>query len=102
LSRIAAHLAHRVAAHFRRAGDGGRGLAGFSVIGWNALVAPKGTPSPVIAKLNSAMMRGLDDGDLRHRLAPSGHEPPRNSPDDFARFIQANTTKWVALVEQTR
>jgi len=79
------------------------GLAGFSVIGWNGLVAPKGTPTTIVAKLNSAVMRGLDDGELRQRLTASGYEPAaRNSPDDFARFIQADTAKWVALVEQTK
>ena len=79
------------------------GLAGFSVLGWNGLVAPRGTPPAIIAKLNSAVQRGLDDGGLRQRLVASGYEPAaRNSPDDFARFIQADTAKWVTLVEQTR
>jgi tripartite-type tricarboxylate transporter receptor subunit TctC len=79
------------------------GLAGFSVLGWNGLVAPKGTPQAVIGKLNSAVQRGLDDGELRQRLVASGYEPAaRNSPEDFARFIQADTAKWVALVEQTK
>jgi tripartite-type tricarboxylate transporter receptor subunit TctC len=79
------------------------GFADFSVIGWNGFVAPKGTPPAIIAKLNSAVQRGLDDGELRQRLAASGYEPAtRNSPDDFARFIQADTAKWVALVEKTR
>ena len=79
------------------------GLAGFSVIGWNGLVAPKGTPPAVIGKLNSAVQRGLDDGELRQRLVAAGYEPAaRNSPDDFARFIHDDTAKWVALVEQTK
>ena len=79
------------------------GLAGFSVLGWNGLVAPKGTPPAVIGKLNSAVQRGLDDGELRQRLVAAGYEPAaRNSPDDFARFIHADTAKWVALVEQTK
>ena len=79
------------------------GLAGFSVLGWNGLMAPKGTPPAVIGKLNSAVQRGLDDGELRQRLVAAGYEPAaRNSPDDFARFIHADTAKWVALVEQTK
>jgi tripartite-type tricarboxylate transporter receptor subunit TctC len=79
------------------------GLAGFTVIGWNGFVAPKGTPPAVIGKLNSAVQRGLDDGELRQRLVAAGYEPAaRNSPDDFARFIHADTAKWVALVEQTK
>jgi tripartite-type tricarboxylate transporter receptor subunit TctC len=79
------------------------GLTGFSVIGWNGLVAPKGTPPAIVGKLNAAVQRGLDDGELRQRLAASGYEPAaRNSPDDLARFIHADTAKWVALVEQTK
>jgi tripartite-type tricarboxylate transporter receptor subunit TctC len=78
------------------------GLAGFSVLGWNGLVAPKDTSPAIIEKLNSALQRGLDDLELRQRLAASGYEPAaRNSPVDFARFIQSDTTKWMALVEKT-
>ena len=79
------------------------GLAGFSVIGWNGFVAPKGTSPAIIGKLNVALQHGLDDPELRQRLASAGYEPAaRNSPDDFARFIHADTAKWVALVEQTK
>jgi tripartite-type tricarboxylate transporter receptor subunit TctC len=79
------------------------GLAGFSVVGWNGLVAPKATPPAIIEKLNAAVQRGLDDSDLRQRLAAAGYEPAaRNSPEYFARFIQADTAKWMALVDQTK
>ena len=37
------------------------GLPGFTVIGWNGFVAPKGTPAAVVGKLNAALQRGLDD-----------------------------------------
>ena len=40
--------------------------------------------------------------ELRQRLVASGYEPAaRNSPDEFATFIQSDTTKWIALVEKT-
>jgi tripartite-type tricarboxylate transporter receptor subunit TctC len=79
------------------------GLAGFSVIGWNGFVAPRGTPVPIVEKLSAALQRGLDDPDLRQRLAAAGYDPAeRNSPDDFAKFIDADTAKWVALVEKTK
>jgi tripartite-type tricarboxylate transporter receptor subunit TctC len=79
------------------------GLAGFSVIGWNGFVAPRGTPVAIVEKLSAALQRGLDDPDLRQRLAAAGYDPAdRNSPDDFAKFIDADTAKWVALVEKTK
>jgi tripartite-type tricarboxylate transporter receptor subunit TctC len=79
------------------------GLAGFSVIGWNGFVAPRGTPVAIVEKLSAALQRGLDDPDLRQRLAAAGYDPAdRNSPDDFAKFIDADTAKWVALMEKTK
>src|SRR5215813_9574593 len=78
------------------------GLPGFEVIGWNGFVAPAGTPAPIIAKLNAALWRGLDDADVRARLEAAGYETAaHNSPDAFAAFIRADTEKWIGLVEQT-
>jgi tripartite-type tricarboxylate transporter receptor subunit TctC len=78
------------------------GLAGFTVIGWNGFVAPKGVSPAIIGKLNAPLQRGLDDPELRQRLAAAGYESATpNSPDDFARFIQSDTAKWIALVKQT-
>ena len=79
------------------------GLPGFEVIGWNGFVAPAGTPAAIIAKLNSAILRALDDADLRRRLEASGYEPAApEAPDAFARFIAADTEKWIGLIEQTK
>jgi tripartite-type tricarboxylate transporter receptor subunit TctC len=78
------------------------GLPGYEVTGWNGLVAPVGTPAPIIAKLNGAIQRGLDDADLRKRLETAGYEvAPHNSPEDFAAFIKADTERWIDLVEKT-
>jgi len=78
------------------------GLPGFEVIGWNGFVAPKGTPEPVIAKLSSAFLAGLGDPELRKRITTSGYEPAdRNSPQQFASFIAADTAKWLDLVAKT-
>lgn len=77
------------------------GLPGFEVLGWNGLVAPKGTPAPVLAKLNKALQRGLDDVDLRRRLAVAGYEPAEhNTPEEFGAFIKSDTEKWTSLVEK--
>lgn len=78
------------------------GLPGFEVLGWNGYVAPKGTPEPVIAKLNAALGAGLDDGELRRRLVGAGYEPAeKNSPQQFGAFIAADTAKWRDLVAKT-
>jgi len=77
------------------------GLPGFEVTGWNGFMAPLGTPAAIIAKLNSAIARGLDDADLRKRLEAAGYEPAaQNTPDEFAAFIKADTERWITLVEK--
>src|SRR6266849_4484766 len=75
------------------------GLTGFNVLGWNGLVAPRATPQAVIAKLSAALDAGFDDAELHKRVLASGYEPARrNTPEDFGRFIAADTAKWTALV----
>jgi tripartite-type tricarboxylate transporter receptor subunit TctC len=77
-------------------------LPGYDVTGWNGLVAPRGTPAAIVDKLNAALQRGLDDKELREKLAAAGYEPVSHSgPQDFARFMAADTEKWLALVEKT-
>jgi tripartite-type tricarboxylate transporter receptor subunit TctC len=77
------------------------GLPGFEVTGWNGFVASLGTSAPIIAKLNSAIQRGLDDAELRARLKAAGYEPAaHNTPDEFAAFIKADTERWITLVEK--
>ncbi len=77
-------------------------LAGFEVLGWNGVVAPFGTPEPIIAKLSAAFAAGLDDAELRQKLAAAGYEPAnKNSPQEFGRFIATDTAKWRDLVAKT-
>jgi len=75
------------------------GLGGFEVIGWNGFVAPRGTPEPIIAKLNAAIALGLEDAELRRRVLATGYEPTRpNTPVEFGAFIRSDTAKWIDLV----
>jgi tripartite-type tricarboxylate transporter receptor subunit TctC len=76
-------------------------LPGFEVTGWNGFTAPVGTPAAIIARLNSALQRGLDDADLRKRLEAAGYElAAHNTPEDFSRFIGADTARWLRIVEK--
>ncbi len=76
-------------------------LGGFEVVGWNGFVAPRGTPEPIIAKLNAAIRQGLEDAELRQRVLATGYEPTHpNAPDEFGRFIESDTVKWIDIVEK--
>jgi tripartite-type tricarboxylate transporter receptor subunit TctC len=76
--------------------------ADFEVSGWNGFVAPKDTPPPILRKLNAAIRAGLEDAELRAKLSNAGYEPAAlNGPNDFARFIAADTNKWMHLAART-
>jgi tripartite-type tricarboxylate transporter receptor subunit TctC len=78
------------------------GLAGFEVIGWNGFVAPKDTPQPIVAKLSAAIGKALADPDVRAKMNTAGYELAAvKSPDDFAKFIAADTEKWIGLATKT-
>ena len=76
------------------------GLPQFDVLGWNGFVAPRGTPKSVIDTLSDAIRKGLEDQELREAILKAGYEPTNvNTPAEFARFIDVDTRKWIALAQ---
>ncbi|WP_052401450.1 Bug family tripartite tricarboxylate transporter substrate binding protein [Muricoccus aerilatus] len=72
----------------------GSGYPGFSAVGWLGLSLPAGTPPDIVARLHDATARALQDPQLRERFAASGYIPGQGSSADYARFIDAEITKW--------
>jgi tripartite-type tricarboxylate transporter receptor subunit TctC len=75
------------------------GLPGYSAFGWTGVVAPAGTPEPIIAKLNDAINRALAAPDLRKTLLAQAAEPVGSTPQEFAAFMAAETEKWAQAVK---
>jgi len=77
------------------------GLSGYESIGWFGFVAPAGTPTEVIAKLNGAIVAALKDPGMLERTRSLGAIPMPFSPTEFARHIRSEYEKWAAVVAQT-
>jgi tripartite-type tricarboxylate transporter receptor subunit TctC len=75
------------------------GLAGFDVPLRYGLVAPAGTPRPIIEKLNRALNGALASDEVRRRLAVEGAEPQPTTPEDYAAVIDRDVTMWSELVK---
>jgi tripartite-type tricarboxylate transporter receptor subunit TctC len=75
------------------------GLSGFEVSSWQGLFAPAGLPRDVLIRINGDMVNALAGNDIKDRLATLGAEPMPMSPDDFARFVQAEIAKWAKVVK---
>lgn len=75
------------------------GLPDFDASVWFGLVAPAGTPRPVIDKLASAANAALKSEDVVAKLRKQGFEPLGSSPDEFTKFIAHETDKWAAAAQ---
>ena len=76
------------------------GLPGYETSTWGGILAPAGTPAPVIARLNTEMNQALQDPDLRAKLAGAGMVAQGGTPQHFADFIQAEMRKWARIVKE--
>jgi tripartite-type tricarboxylate transporter receptor subunit TctC len=74
------------------------GYPDLRVITWNGLVAPAGTPDAIVGKLNAAINDALKSADIRDTLAKFGSEPIGGTPQEFASFIAAESTKWSEII----
>jgi tripartite-type tricarboxylate transporter receptor subunit TctC len=78
----------------------GETVQGFEAVGWQGLFAPAGTPKPIVEKLAAEVKRIFLQPEIVTALANVGGEPLPMSPDEFARFAQAERVKWGAVVKE--
>lgn len=78
------------------------GLPGFDVESWFGLMAPAGTPQPVIERLSQALNKALADPALVASYKQSGFYAPQppNTPETFAKKIASEIDKWGAVVKR--
>jgi tripartite-type tricarboxylate transporter receptor subunit TctC len=70
------------------------GLAGFDSSTWFAILAPKGTPADVVAKLNAEVAKAVQSPELREQFKLQGAEAGSGTPDELRAYIDEETTKW--------
>ncbi len=77
------------------------GVAGYAVTSWNGILAPKGTPEPIISRLNKEFNKVLLDKDMQSRLLKVGYEPIGGPPENFSKHISAETIKWGPVIKES-
>jgi tripartite-type tricarboxylate transporter receptor subunit TctC len=76
------------------------GLQGFVITNFTGLVAPKGTPSDVLEKLNKAANEALQDDAVKKSFATMGVEAVGGSPQQFSALIKDDLQRWAALIKE--
>jgi tripartite-type tricarboxylate transporter receptor subunit TctC len=76
-----------------------QGLKDFDASVFFGIVAPAGTPQPVVGKLNAAFAAVLQKPEVRQRLAQQGLEPPANyTPAQLATYMRNEADKWREVI----
>jgi tripartite-type tricarboxylate transporter receptor subunit TctC len=76
------------------------GLPGFEVTTWYGILAPSGTPRPIIARLNAELVKVMHSPEMKERLAGIGTDPVTSTPEEFAAYIQAEIGKWGDVIRK--
>jgi tripartite-type tricarboxylate transporter receptor subunit TctC len=76
------------------------GVPGYEATNWWGIVAPAGTPRPVIERLHKELSVILASTETKKRFETEGGEAAQMSPEEFGRFIAAETEKWAKVVKE--
>jgi tripartite-type tricarboxylate transporter receptor subunit TctC len=77
------------------------GLPGFEAVLHYGIIAPAGTPKPIVQKLNAALRQAVMSDELKQKLAADGTEPLASTPEEYAADIDKEETKWSAIVKKS-
>ncbi|MGZ5195548.1 MAG: tripartite tricarboxylate transporter substrate binding protein [Ramlibacter sp.] len=75
------------------------GVVGYDASVWLALLAPAGTPTAIVARLNAEVAKALDAADTRKALYNAGVEPASSSPEAMAQFMEQELARWGKVVK---
>ena len=79
-----------------------QGLTNFEAVTWNAFFMPKGTPAPIVNKLNAAVIEAMNTKALQERMHELGSTlvaPERTSPEYLAKFVASEVEKWAGPIK---
>jgi tripartite-type tricarboxylate transporter receptor subunit TctC len=75
------------------------GVPGYEAVLWLGVMAPKGTPPTIVAKLNAEITKIVNRADVKAEWAKQGAVPMTMTPEEFARYTADDITKWERIVK---
>ncbi|MGB3291050.1 MAG: tripartite tricarboxylate transporter substrate binding protein [Burkholderiaceae bacterium] len=75
-------------------------IPGYELLGWYGFLAPKGTPKPIIKKLNEAFNQALEDPQTKKRLSTMGFEIAGGPPERLGDMMRTESVKWKKVIDE--
>lgn len=77
-------------------------LPGFENLGWFGLLAPAGTPQPIIDKVQKDTIKAIQSADIKARFDQIGMYPTGNTPEEFKKDIRAESQHWAKIIRERK
>jgi tripartite-type tricarboxylate transporter receptor subunit TctC len=77
------------------------GFPGYSAYVWLGLLAPKGTPAPIVERLHRDVLAALDTAEVKGYMANASIEPLGTTPAEFAAFFRAERDTWARVIKES-
>jgi tripartite-type tricarboxylate transporter receptor subunit TctC len=74
------------------------GYPGFDLTAWYCLMAPAGTPRPIVNTLRAALIKTITEPPVSDRLLAEGAAPEPSTPEEFAALIRSDLKRWSKAV----
>jgi len=78
------------------------GVPAYEASAWNGLLAPRGTPAAIVARLNAEAARAVQAPEVKERMLRFGGAPVGSTPEEFAEFLRAERSKWGKLIREAK
>ena len=75
------------------------GVPNYTAFTWNGLLAPAGTPRPIIDRLHAAIVQAMKEPSVQEGYARIGQDTASDTPEEFARLIRDETAKWSRVIK---
>jgi len=75
------------------------GIPGYDANSWHGVLAPAGTPRPIIDQLNGVIVKVLRQPEVGSMLLKQGGEPVGSTPDEFGAYIRSEVVKWARVIK---
>jgi tripartite-type tricarboxylate transporter receptor subunit TctC len=76
-------------------------VPGYEARGWNAILAPAGTPKPVVARLHQELVKIIRSPDFGQVLVREGATPGGNTPEELDAIVRADIAKWARIIKES-
>ena len=76
------------------------GLTDVQVITWNGVLAPGGTPAPIVERLHQAIVKVMASQDMKDRMAALASEATTTTPEQFSEIVRRDFAKWLKVIKE--